>query len=108
MGIVFFGTKEVPIGVDEEMIYCPSCEGYAMADVMVLSSYFHIYYLPLFPVAKEVNTCCQQCGLKNNGLPLNSQTIKNYKELKHKFRHPWYTYLFVGFVVLFILAAIIF
>ncbi len=108
MGIVFFGTKETPIGIDEEMLYCQSCEGHSMADVMVLSSYFHIYYLPLFPVAKEVNIVCQKCGLKNYGLPLNSKVLSSSEVLRRKFRHPWYTYIFPGLILFLILVAILY
>jgi len=79
-----------------------------MADLMITSSYFHIYYIPLFPVSKEVNIVCQTCGLKNYGLPLNSKVVSNAAELKNKFRHPWYTYIFLGLVIFLIIAAIIF
>ncbi|MEP7252028.1 MAG: hypothetical protein ABI683_06595 [Ginsengibacter sp.] len=107
MGIIVFGAKSVPIGIDEHMIYCQSCEGNCMADVMILSTYFHIYYLPLFPVAKEVNIVCQTCGLKNYGLPLNEKVLSNAAELKRKFRHPWYTYIFPGLVILLIVITIV-
>lgn len=108
LNMIFFGTKDTPIGVDEQMVYCQSCEGYAMADLMITSSYFHIYYLPLFPVSKEVNIRCQACGLKNYGLPLNSEVVSNATELNKKFGHPWYTYIFLGLFVILILVAIIF
>ncbi len=108
MGIIFFGAKSIPIGIDEQMVYCQSCEAHCMADLMILSSYFHIYYLPLFPVAKEINIVCQACGLKNYGLPLNSKTVNNAGELKKKFWHPWYTYIFPALVILLIIVAIIY
>ncbi|MEP6952080.1 MAG: hypothetical protein ABI863_22510 [Ginsengibacter sp.] len=108
MGIIFFGTKDTPVGIDEQMCYCQACEGQTLADIMVLSSYFHIYYLPLFPVSREVNITCQECGMKSYGLPFNSKVIKNYSEIKNRFKHPWFTYIFFGSIVFLILAAIIY
>ncbi len=105
---MFFGTKKVHVGIDEQVIYCQSCEGEYMADLMILSSYFHIWYLPLFPVSKEVNIVCQNCGLKNYGLPLNSKVIKNYAELSRKFKHPWFTYLFIGLIIFLIVMSAIY
>jgi hypothetical protein len=107
MGLIFFGTKDTPIGIDEQFCYCQSCEGDSLADIMILSTYFHIYYLPLFPVSKEVNIICQKCGMKSYGLPFNSKVIKNYSEIKSKFKHPWFTYIFLGFILFLILIAII-
>jgi len=108
MGFIFFGTKEAAIGIDEQLVYCPSCEADAFADIMVMSTYFHMYYLPLFPVSKEVNVICKTCGLKRYGSPLNSGIIKNYAEIKHQFKHPWYTFVFPGLVVFLIIMAIVY
>jgi hypothetical protein len=75
---------------------------------MVSSEYYHIYFLPLFPVSKEVDIICQKCGLKSYGAAFNSKTIKNYQEIKSKFKHPWYTYVFASFIGVMIILAIIF
>jgi C4-type Zn-finger protein len=108
MGIIFFGTKQSNVGIDEQFVYCPSCEAAAEADLLVASSYFHIYFLPLFPVSKEVSIICKQCGLKRYDLPFNKKTINNYAEIKNKFRHPWFTYIFLGCIALVILLSIIY
>lgn len=108
MAFIYFGTKDAAIGITEQMVFCPSCECDAYADVMVMSTYFHIYLLPLFPVSKEVNLICQKCGLKRYGSGFNSGILKNHAALKGKFHHPWYTFVFTGFVVLLIIMAIIY
>lgn len=108
MAFIYFGTKETPIGVIEQLVYCPACECDAAADIMVLSTYFHIYFLPLFPVSKEVNIICKKCGYKRYGSAFNSTTIKNYAELKGKFKHPWYTFIFPAFVILVILLTVLY
>ncbi len=104
MAFIYYGTKKAFIGIDEVMIKCPACEAHNFADVMVNSIYYHIYFIPIFPIGKEVNIVCQKCGLRRYDLPLSESIFGNINELNRKFRHPWYTYLFVlivsaGFLV---------
>lgn len=107
MGILIYGTQSTPIGIDEQFVRCPSCEHDANADIMVQSTYFHFYFLPLFPVSKEVNIICKKCGLKRYGSHFNAENIKNYEEIKGNFHHPWYSYIFITLVSILILLGII-
>ena len=70
LGLIIYGTKEHPIGMDEFLVKCPACETHQWADVMVVGHYFHFYYLPFFPTGKEANVVCSNCGLKRYGIPL--------------------------------------
>lgn len=95
MGPWIYGVKKATIGIDEIMVKCPSCEVDNYADIMVMSNYYHIWFIPIFPIGKEINIVCQKCGLRRYNVPFNSRTVKNYEEIKHEFRHPWYTYFTV-------------
>jgi hypothetical protein len=108
MASIIYGVRKATIGIDEFMVRCPACEADNFADVMITSNYYHVYYIPIFPFEKEVNIICEKCGLKRYNVPFDPQFFKNYYEIKNKFRHPWYTYTFVGFVALLILIGIIF
>jgi hypothetical protein len=108
MGLFFYGVKKATIGMDEFLVKCPSCEADQFADILITSNYFHIYFVPIFPFEKEANIVCQKCGLKRYDVPFNKRTFKNYEELRGRFRHPWYTYFFVGLIAFGILMAIIF
>jgi hypothetical protein len=107
MGHVIFGITHVPIGTDELLLKCPSCETDMWADILVNSKYFHVYWIPVFPTEKELNIICQSCGLKRYGLPFDSNFIRNYHEIKNKFSHPWLSYLGVGLIVFCILISIL-
>jgi hypothetical protein len=103
MGLIFYGVKKANIGFDEFLVKCPSCEADNFADVMVTSNYYHIYFVPIFPIEKEVSCICQKCGLKRYDVPFNKRTFKNYTEVKSKFRHPWYSWFFtliIGTIIL--------
>lgn len=103
MAFLIYGVKKATIGIDEIMEKCPSCEVDTFADAYITCDYYHMFYVPIFPIGKEVSLFCQKCGLKRYDIPLTSRTFKNYKELTAKFRNPWYTYsvpLFFGLLIL--------
>lgn len=107
MGIIIYGNKQTPIGFDEFLVKCPCCETHSWADVMVLSNYYHMYWIPMFPFDKNANIICKECGLKRYGRSFDSNLISNYREVKSNFRHPWFTYLGVGILSLLFLAVIV-
>jgi len=107
MGLLIFGQAKTPIGVDDVLVKCPSCGKTNWANLMVESSYFHIYWLPISPFDKAASLICHECGLKRYGLPFDSDVIPNHQEIKHKFQHPVRTYIPVLVLVFLIIVAIV-
>jgi len=106
--IFFYGTKQRFIGHKALYMPCPCCEAHTDADVYVTSKYFHVYWIPFWPMDKEANSECGKCGLKRYNLPIEDKFIPDAKELKRKFNHPWYTYLgpaLVSFLVAFLIVS---
>jgi hypothetical protein len=101
------GYKEVPVGVDELLVRCPCCEAHSWADVMVVSKYFHLYFAPMWPVAKEANVICHRCGLKRYGILFTEKLVDNFEEVKQRFKHPWFSYLGLMFIVVFVIVILI-
>ena len=109
-GMLFFkvyGYKEVPISVDQLFIRCPSCETHNWADVMIISKYFHLYFIPMWPVAREVNVICESCGLKRNNIVFSEKLVDNFQEVKSRYPHPWLSYIGLICIVVFVLIVII-
>ena len=106
MAFIAFGVNHMPIGIDEVPVRCPSCEMENPADIMVVGKYLHVFWIPVFPVDKELNIICRSCGLKRYGLPFNSNLLKNYQQLKRDFRHPWISYIGISCLVLLVLTII--
>ena len=102
MAIIIFGQGKKPIGVDEALVRCHSCEKDSWADVMVVGSYFHMFWIPFFPTGKEMNLICKECGLKRTGLPFTPYWVRNYKNIRSQFPHPWYSYLGILLLIFFI------
>jgi hypothetical protein len=103
MAFIIHETKETAIRIDEFFIKCPSCESYSWADILVISKYVHVYWIPLWPYDKEANVFCTKCGLKRYGMAFDSDLVGNYYEVKHKFKHPWHTYIGLMVIVAFFL-----
>jgi zinc-ribbon family len=107
MAFIEIGTNQIPLGVDELLIHCPSCESSQWSDIMVTGKYFQIYWIPVFPIDKQLNIICKKCGLKRYRLPFNARIISNYDEIKSRFPHRWFTYSGIGSFVLIIITFII-
>ncbi len=107
MGFVIYGIGEKGINIAEFLIKCPSCEANNWADVVVVSKYYHIYWLPIFPIDKVANTICQKCGLRRYGLAFDNNLISNYYEIKVDFKNPWILYLGAEIMLLFFIGAVI-
>jgi hypothetical protein len=102
------GSQSTPINIGEYLVKCPACESDHWADVMVVSNYWYFYFIPMFPLDKQANVICKTCGLKRYGSVFNSKLISNYEEVKHLYRHPWFTYLGVGMILFFFLLFLFF
>lgn len=95
-----FGLARTSLGADEYLVKCPHCETDQWADVLVSGVYTHLYYIPLYPTDKDAMVICKNCGLKRDDVPLTERQFSNYRELKKRYRHRWFTYTGVGIVSL--------
>ncbi len=100
---VFKGTKTVLLGYEESFLKCPSCETTTLAEVVVASRYFYVYWIPICPTGKEANIKCTKCGMRRSEVPIEKGSIINKADLQNRYRHPWYTYIGVGFGIFILL-----
>lgn len=98
MAFVYYGVHKAHIGMDEIMERCPACESDTFHEILVTSNYYHMFLIPVFPIAKEVTMVCEKCGMRRKDVPLTQRSFKNYDALREKFRHPWHTYLLPLFI----------
>jgi C4-type Zn-finger protein len=80
----------------EGMLYCPACEKDANVDLMAISHYFHILWIPCFPTELEIVTFCKNCGLKREGVALEKFKLSSNYEQISRIRHPLFTYIGVA------------
>ena len=71
---------------------------------IMVTKYYHFFWVPIFPIKKDANVICKSCGLKRYDMLFDSGPLSNYKEVKMKFRHRSFTYIgIVIFALIFVL-----
>ncbi len=105
--ILIKGTRTIPITTDEFFVRCPCCEADSLADALVLSKYFHLYWIPIIPVGIEVTLICIKCGLKRPNMPFDAKLVSNYQEIKSKFKHPYFSWLGILIITVIIIGSIV-
>jgi len=86
---------------------CPQCGSDDSFEITIAARYFHIFWIPFFPVGKKSEAYCKKCGFVSE-IPSPSEQINaKSTELESRLRAP--IYLFTGLVlVLLVIVFIIF
>jgi hypothetical protein len=100
--IVLYGKKKILLFSEELLIKCPSCESDQWTDVTIIGVYGYIYFVPFFPLYKEINLTCEKCGLKRYNIPFDKSFLPSATEKSKHWRFPLYTYAGVILIVLLI------
>ena len=92
-----YGTRTISIGVyDPPFFQCPNCKGLNTVSFSITSTYYHIWYIPVLPFDKDGYARCSDCNLKIDSIKYSRFTKDEYKEVKKKFRHPFYPYTLIA------------
>lgn len=97
--MIIFGVRKSDLGiVASKNCACPKCGNYGSVNYSAEGKYFHVFWIPTFPVGKKGYTSCSDCDylVWNKELPENLK--QEYKFLKGQLKVPfWY---FSGLIVL--------
>jgi hypothetical protein len=108
MGFIIYGSRKAKIGSYDVFMYeCPFCEQNNSTKITILATYFHIFWIPVFPYAKEAVATCDNCNSNRNELKFGPKLVQEFKENKKRFKHPWWTWLLIILFISLILAIII-
>ncbi len=108
MGLLFFGSRKAKIGSYDVFMYeCPFCEQNNSTKITVLATYYHMFWIPFFPYAKEAVAICNNCSASRNELKFGPKLVQEFRENKKRFRYPWWTWLMTIIFVTLILTIII-
>ena len=96
------------IGVSEIFFYkCPYCEELNTTDVAFFSRYYHFFFIPVLPFAKEAYASCSHCGAGRGDNKFGPELVKQVRETEAKFKPPFYLYAWIILIGLFVLLIII-
>ena len=105
--LFIYGSRKKMIGASDAFLYkCPYCEATNTTTVAIFSKYFHIFFIPAFPFAKEAYASCSNCGAARSDNKFGPELVKQAKEIEPRFKPPFYLYawlIFLGLLILLIL-----
>jgi hypothetical protein len=108
--MIIYGINKTSIGIFEPLFYkCPRCEELNTTYIVIYSFYYHIFWIPVFPIRKEPIATCSECGFVRDELKFGPSLIKEFEEKKKEYKHPWWTYLltliFLALIITIIIVA---
>ncbi len=103
MAFVIFGSRKANIGSYEVFMYeCPFCEQNNSTTIHVLATYCHLFWIPIFPYAKEAIAICNNCNSRRGELKFGPKLVQEFKENKKRFKYPWWMWIlpiiFIGLI----------
>ncbi len=85
---------------------CPAC-GAENSFIVVDASYFHVFWIPIFPYNKKLRIVCGDCGHTMKPKEVSQEVRQFAKQLKSKVKIPVWMFSGVGVVTLLIVYGII-
>jgi len=106
--IFIYGTKTKMIGTSEVFFYkCPYCGETNTTTIAFFSKYYHLFFIPAMPMAKEAYASCSECGAGRKDNKFGPELIKQVREIEPGFKHPFYLYSWLIFAGLLLLSIFI-
>lgn len=84
---------------------CSHCSEHNTVYAVVFASYFHVWYIPFFPLPKRVVTVCSHCKAYHETSELDPKLAQRCKAIKSQVKTPL-KYWSISIVILLILVFI--
>ncbi|RZJ82281.1 MAG: hypothetical protein EOO47_01170 [Flavobacterium sp.] len=108
--MIIFGTRSKILNGSTVTADCNYCSSTQSLRLSFLLRYFHIFWIPMFPLSKTGVSQCSHCKqtLYANQMPSALQVV--YQEEKKKVKTPLgyrFGLILIGLIVLFIIVSVI-
>ncbi|HEX2630949.1 MAG TPA: hypothetical protein VHM26_18160 [Chitinophagaceae bacterium] len=108
MAFFIWGHRAANIGTESVIMYeCPYCNETNTTLLSIYVRYNHIFWIPLFPYAKEGSAYCTHCERHRNESQFGPQLTHEFREYKKKTRYPWWSWTWVIIFISFIISIFI-
>lgn len=94
---ILYGLREVNLTTTPMEEICPECNSENSLQLIINQSYFHLFWIPLFPTTKEASVECSLCSWQSKVSDAPVEIKQNYELVKHNFSAA--RYLFSGSVI---------
>ena len=103
-----YGTKNFILGLhDPYPFQCPNCSKLGTVEFTITGEYFHFWYIPCYPVEKDGIASCSECEFRVNTIKYNRITADEFRQIKNKYRFPFYTYTGIAIFISPVIAGVI-
>lgn len=103
--MIIYGAASKEIGSGKMRATCVNCEEPNTINMFIMQSYAHIYWIPLFPVAKKVISECTNCKHVVEKKHFSEKYKNGYEEIKSRTKTPIWMYTGLGIIAVIIIAA---
>lgn len=80
---------------------CASCNS-EDAHVVVSASYWHVFWIPIFPYKKQLTIVCGNCSLETKPKHVSEEVRQFAKKLKSTVKFPFYMFSGIGLIAVLI------
>lgn len=102
--MIIYGRKASKIAeLNIQNSTCPHCENTGTQHISVFGKYAHIYWIPFFPLGKEVVAECAHCKRTISQKEFSSNLKTRYEEQKDQVKRPIWHWAGVGVIAALIL-----
>ena len=100
------GKRKFFIRLFEPLFYkCPYCDKINSTEVFIYSRYFHLFWIPVFPIRKEAVAKCNECDTARAEERFGPKLTEHLNEELSNTKHPFYSWSLL--IALFLLLAFI-
>lgn len=95
--IVFLGKRVQILKMYEDSFSkCEFCD-HKPVNYIVKQKYFHLYYIPVFPITKQVDKYCEKCTMLSENI-FGEMPTEYYNQTKTPFY--MYSWIIIGFILI--------
>lgn len=89
-----YGDHTTHIGT-EPLPYekCPACGNEDSMTIAILSTYYHLFWVPLFPFRKYGAAHCTNCDTAIGKSNMSESLARSYETARYKIKFPWWNFL---------------
>lgn len=93
---IAYGKRKFLIRIFEPLFYkCPFCETRHTTEVFIYSYYFHILWIPVFPIRKIASAKCTECDTLRSEERFGPKLVDHVNEELKNVKHPFYSWTFL-------------
>lgn len=99
--MIFFGTKSKSIkkGILTR-IHCDYCDEESDMEYDFQQKYFHLYFIPFFPLSKKISVCCENCFTLFEGKHISNSINIKLNRVKDQYPIQTPIWAFSGIILL--------